>query len=94
VALQRWEPDALREHYAPSAVEVLRIADETLDAFFALPVSQFPEVLQDLVTGLDEALQSYASQIIAPCGGYYCITALDLEQWDSAYQSYHCRKLS
>jgi hypothetical protein len=60
-------------------VEVLRIADETLDAFFALPVSQFPEVLQDLVTGLDEALQSYASQIIAPCGGYYCITALDLE---------------
>jgi hypothetical protein len=79
LAWQQWEPDALREHYAPSAVEVLCIADETLDAFFALPVSQFPEVLQDLVTGLDEALQSYASQIIAPCGGYYCITALDLE---------------
>ncbi len=83
MAWQQWEPDALREHYAPSAVEVLCIADETLDAFFALPVSQFPEVLQDLVTGLDEALQSYASQIIAPCGGY-----------DSAYQSYHCKKLS
>jgi hypothetical protein len=73
--LQRWEPNALRENYAPSAVEVLRIADETLDAFFALPVSQFPEPVQELVAGLDKALQGYATQIVAPCGEYPCMIA-------------------
>lgn len=65
---ERWEPDSLKERYAPSAVELLRIVDETLDAYFALPVSQFPDLLQDLVNGIDIQLQNYATEAIGSCG--------------------------
>lgn len=66
--LQRWEPDAMKDRYAPSAVEILRMVDESLDAYFALPVSQFPDLLQELVNRLDVVLENYANQTIAPCG--------------------------
>lgn len=65
---QRWEPDAMKDRYAPSAVEILRMVDESLDAYFALPVSQFPDLLQELVNRLDVVLENYANQTIAPCG--------------------------
>lgn len=58
----------MRDHYAPSAVEILRMVDETLDAYFALPVSQFTDLLQELVNRLDVVLENYANQTIAPCG--------------------------
>jgi hypothetical protein len=61
----------LKERYAPSAVELLRIVDETLDAYFALPVSQFPDLLQDLVNGIDIQLQNYATEAIGSCGKSY-----------------------
>uniref|UniRef100_A0A0C9S5S1 TSA: Wollemia nobilis Ref_Wollemi_Transcript_18614_3809 transcribed RNA sequence n=1 Tax=Wollemia nobilis TaxID=56998 RepID=A0A0C9S5S1_9CONI len=63
-----WSSTANKEHYAPSAVEVLRIVDETLDAFFDLPVSQHPGLLPDLVAGLDRTLQRYVSQVKSGCG--------------------------
>jgi len=65
---QTWEPDSLKERYAPSAVELLRIVDETLDGYFALPVSQFSDLLQDLVNGIDIALKNYGTQAIGNCG--------------------------
>jgi hypothetical protein len=45
--------------------------DETLDAYFALPVSQFPDLLQDLVNGIDIQLQNYATEAIGSCGKSY-----------------------
>lgn len=67
--MQNWSPTSNKDHYAPSAVEVLRIMEETLDAFFAMPAAQFPELLVELVIGLDKALQHYITQAVEPCGG-------------------------
>eukprot|EP00249_Psilotum_nudum_P016936 c26066_g2_i1 orf=115-3015(-) len=68
VQREDWNPQALREHYAPSVVEVFRIVEETLDAFFALPIAEHLTLLQDLVTGIDRALHRYVSQATAGCG--------------------------
>ncbi|XP_024401007.1 protein unc-13 homolog [Physcomitrium patens] len=68
VSKESWEPNSLKERYASSAVELLRIVDEMLNTYFALPVSQFPELLQDLVNGIDNALKIYATQAIGSCG--------------------------
>lgn len=63
-----WNPRANQEGYAPSAVEVLRIIDETLDAFFNLPIPMHPALLPDLVVGLDRCLQYYTSKVKSGCG--------------------------
>ena len=44
--------------------------EESLDAFFAMPVEQFPELLEQLVAGLDRALERYVNQTVSPCGEY------------------------
>ncbi|XP_024983508.1 protein unc-13 homolog [Cynara cardunculus var. scolymus] len=63
-----WNPRANQEGYAPSAVEVLRIIDETLDAFFQLPIPMHPALLPDLIVGLDRCLQYYTSKAKSGCG--------------------------
>ncbi|XP_065848994.1 protein unc-13 homolog [Euphorbia lathyris] len=63
-----WNPKANKEQFAPSAVEVLRFVDETLDAFFLLPISMHSVLLPDLITGLDRCLQSYISKTKSGCG--------------------------
>ncbi|XP_027180617.1 protein unc-13 homolog [Coffea eugenioides] len=63
-----WNPQANQEGYAPSAVEVLRIIDETLDAFFQLPIPMHPALLPDLMMGLDRCLQYYATKAKSGCG--------------------------
>lgn len=65
---EAWSPVANKEKYAPSAVEILRIVEETLDAFFELPLSQHSDLLPDLVAGFDRALQRYISQVKSGCG--------------------------
>lgn len=66
--LQVWNPKANQEGYAPSAVEVLRILDETLDAFFQLPIPTHPALLPDLMAGLDRCLQYYVTKAKSGCG--------------------------
>ncbi|KAL4560306.1 hypothetical protein LXL04_032456 [Taraxacum kok-saghyz] len=63
-----WNPKANQEGYAPSAVEVLRILDETLDAFFNLPIPMHPALLPDLILGLDRCLQYYTTKVKSGCG--------------------------
>ncbi|KAL6542635.1 hypothetical protein OROMI_024237 [Orobanche minor] len=47
--------------------EVLRIVDETLEAFFELPIPMHPALLPDLVAGLDKCLQYYATKAKSGC---------------------------
>eukprot|EP00249_Psilotum_nudum_P017522 c26371_g1_i1 orf=242-3094(+) len=68
VQLEDWNPQALRGHHAPSVVEVFRIIEETLDAFFALPVTERSLLIQDLVAGTNQVLQQYVSQAATSCG--------------------------
>ncbi|KAF7817119.1 protein unc-13-like protein [Senna tora] len=63
-----WSPQANQEGYAPSAVEVLRILNETLDAFFQLPIPMHPALLPELMNGLDRCLQYYVSKAKSGCG--------------------------
>ncbi|KDP33727.1 hypothetical protein JCGZ_07298 [Jatropha curcas] len=63
-----WNSQANKERIAPSAVEVLRIFDETLEAFFLLPILMHQSLLPDLVTGLDRCLQNYILKTKSGCG--------------------------
>lgn len=63
-----WNPMANKESFAPSSVEVLRMADETLDAFFQLPIPMHHALLPDLMVGLDRSLQQYISKAKSGCG--------------------------
>ncbi|CAL5435578.1 unnamed protein product [Camellia sinensis] len=63
-----WNPQANQEGYAPSAVEVLRMIDETLDAYFQLPIPMHPALLPDLMAGLDRCLQYYVAKAKSGCG--------------------------
>ncbi|KAH7651345.1 Protein unc-13-like protein [Dioscorea alata] len=65
---ESWNPKANKENFAPSAVEVLRMIDETLDAFFQLPIPTHPALLPELLIGLDRSLQHYVLKAKAGCG--------------------------
>lgn len=52
-------------------MEVLRIIDETLDAFFQLPIPTHPALLPDLMAGLDRCLQYYITKAKSGCGNYF-----------------------
>ncbi|GJR20162.1 pyrophosphate--fructose 6-phosphate 1-phosphotransferase subunit alpha [Tanacetum coccineum] len=91
---QVWNPRANQEGYTPSTVEVLMIIDETLDAFFQLPIPTHPALLPDLIVGLDRCLQYYTSKAKSGCGiqqlcesTTYKIVFHDLSHslWDALY---------
>ncbi|KAK2979553.1 hypothetical protein RJ640_027417 [Escallonia rubra] len=63
-----WNPRANKDRFGPSAVEVLRIIDETLEAFFLLPIPTHTVLLPDLMSGLDRCLQHYISKAKSGCG--------------------------
>ncbi|KAJ8494058.1 hypothetical protein OPV22_015779 [Ensete ventricosum] len=65
---ENWNPGANRENCAPSATEVLRIINETLDAFFQLPIPMHAAMLPDLLIELDRSLQHYALKVKSGCG--------------------------
>ncbi|CAL9173451.1 unnamed protein product [Musa hybrid cultivar] len=64
---ENWNPGANRENCAPSATEVLRIINETLDAFFQLPIPMHAAMLPDLLIELDRSLQHYALKVKSGC---------------------------
>ncbi|KAF4398500.1 hypothetical protein G4B88_013589 [Cannabis sativa] len=66
--LEVWDPQANKEHFAPSAIEVLRIIDDTLEAFFLLPIPMHSVLVPDLMKALDRCLQHYVSKIKSGCG--------------------------
>lgn len=68
--LQAWSPRANKERFAPSAVEVLRTMDETLEAFFLLPIPMHKELIPELMSGLDRCLQNYIMKAKSGCGNY------------------------
>ncbi|XP_020252706.1 uncharacterized protein LOC109829991 [Asparagus officinalis] len=65
---EAWNPKANNEIIAPSGVDILRIVDETLDAFFQLPILMHPAELPYLLIGLDRSLQYYISKVKSDCG--------------------------
>lgn len=54
-------------------MEVLRIVDETLEAFFLLPIPMHPVLLPELIGGIDKCLQNYIIKAKSGCGGKFKI---------------------
>ncbi|KAM1046947.1 hypothetical protein TB2_025905 [Malus domestica] len=63
-----WNPKANKERLAPSAVEVLRIIDETLEAFFTLQIPMHSVLVPELMTSLDKCIQHYVLKAKSGCG--------------------------
>ncbi|KAM7259828.1 hypothetical protein ACFE04_015569 [Oxalis oulophora] len=65
---EAWNPQGNEDECASSAIELLHVIDETLDAYFQLPIPMHPLLLPDLMTGLDKCLQYYATKTKSGCG--------------------------
>lgn len=65
---ETWNPKANRQSFAPSSMEMLKMTDEVLDAFFQLPISMHSTLFPDLAAGLDRILQHYVSKAKSYCG--------------------------
>ncbi|KAK7358369.1 hypothetical protein VNO77_00296 [Canavalia gladiata] len=63
-----WNPHANKECFAPSALEVLQIIDDSLEAFFLLPIPMHAVLLPELMSGLDKSLQQYILKAKSGCG--------------------------
>ncbi|KAL6646416.1 hypothetical protein ACP70R_018024 [Stipagrostis hirtigluma subsp. patula] len=57
-----------RDSFHPSAVEMLHFVDETLDAYFQLPIPMHSTLLPDLTAGIDGCLLSNISKVISGSG--------------------------
>lgn len=69
---------ANKERVSPSVIEVLRIVDETLEAFFLLPIPMQPVLVNDLTISLDRCLQHYILKAKSGCGKSWRITFFHL----------------
>ncbi|XP_057864500.2 protein unc-13 homolog [Cryptomeria japonica] len=63
-----WSPKSAQEQYASSAVEVLAIIKDSLDAFFKFSIPNQLDSLLYLVSGLERSLQCYISNAKSGCG--------------------------
>uniref|UniRef100_A0A1J3JYC9 DUF810 domain-containing protein n=1 Tax=Noccaea caerulescens TaxID=107243 RepID=A0A1J3JYC9_NOCCA len=63
-----WNPRTNKLGIAPSSVDVLRMVDETLEAFFLLPILLHQVLLPELISGLDKCIQHYVSKAKSSCG--------------------------
>ncbi|KAJ4955665.1 hypothetical protein NE237_012448 [Protea cynaroides] len=64
---ETWNPKSKTEPYAQSAVELMRIAKETVNDFLEISNTLFDDLLQDLCDGLQFLFQDY-SNFVASCG--------------------------
>ncbi|CAI9293279.1 unnamed protein product [Lactuca saligna] len=54
-----WNPKVNQGQFGQSVVQVLRTINETLEAYFLLPIPLHAALLPDLINGLDKSLQDY-----------------------------------
>ncbi|KAK1608633.1 hypothetical protein QYE76_032306 [Lolium multiflorum] len=64
---ETWNPQANRPSFAPSSVEMLKIINEVLEAFFQLPIPTHSTLFPDLAAGLDRIIQHYVSKAKSYC---------------------------
>ncbi|XP_074268979.1 protein unc-13 homolog [Silene latifolia] len=63
-----WNVQANKERVGPSVIEIFRIVDETVDAFFLLPIPIQPTLVTELMIGLDRCIQQYVMKAKSGCG--------------------------
>eukprot|EP00271_Cylindrocystis_brebissonii_P014575 TRINITY_DN35957_c0_g1_i1.p1 TRINITY_DN35957_c0_g1~~TRINITY_DN35957_c0_g1_i1.p1 ORF type:complete len:675 (-),score=124.68 TRINITY_DN35957_c0_g1_i1:592-2391(-) len=65
---EAWDPVGKVTRHAFSAVEVFRIIEEALEAFFALSLPMRLGQLKALTSGIDNLVQLYANRVVAQLG--------------------------
>lgn len=68
--LQTWNPRSKTEPYAQSAVELMKVAKETVEEFFEIPIGVTEELVRDLSAGLERIFQDYIT-FVASCGNSF-----------------------
>lgn len=76
LCLQAWNPKLNKLGIAPSSVDVLRMVDETLEAFFLLPILLHTVLLPELTSGLDKCMQHYVAKAKSSCGMHILLLIL------------------
>ncbi|GAB2245483.1 hypothetical protein Droror1_Dr00000976 [Drosera rotundifolia] len=64
---ETWNPKSKAEPFALSAVELMKLAKETVDEFFELPIGISEDLVQDLADGLERIVREYTT-FVASCG--------------------------
>lgn len=76
--LQTWNPRSKTEPYAQSAVELMKLAKETVEEFFEIPIGVTEELVQDLAAGLEHIFQEYIT-FVSSCGNI-CVFLFSLKR--------------
>lgn len=66
-SVQTWNPKSKTEPYARSAVELMKLAKETIHDFFEIPVEITVDLAQDLADALARIFEEYTA-LVASCG--------------------------
>ncbi|GMH18876.1 hypothetical protein Nepgr_020717 [Nepenthes gracilis] len=64
---ETWNPKSKAEPFAQSAVELMKLAKETVDEFFELPIGISENLVKDLAGGLERIVRDYTT-FVASCG--------------------------
>ncbi|XWS39152.1 hypothetical protein CRYUN_Cryun18bG0025600 [Craigia yunnanensis] len=64
---ETWNPKSKTEPYAQSAVELMRLAKETVNNFFGIPIGITDDLILDLAESLEQLVQEYTT-FVASCG--------------------------
>ncbi|KAK9665770.1 hypothetical protein RND81_14G134900 [Saponaria officinalis] len=64
---ETWNPKSKAEPFAQSAMELMKIAKQTIDDFFEIPVGLSDDLVQNLADGLERVIREYSS-FVASCG--------------------------
>lgn len=64
---ETWNPKSKTEPYAQSVVELMKLAKQTVDDFFEIPIRTSDDLVHDLAGGLELLFQDYTT-FVASCG--------------------------
>ncbi|KAM7253397.1 hypothetical protein ACFE04_005173 [Oxalis oulophora] len=64
---ETWNPKSKSEPYAQSGVELIKLAEHTIDDFFKIPIGITDDLVLDLADGLEMLFRDY-STFVSSCG--------------------------
>ncbi|XP_010473856.1 PREDICTED: uncharacterized protein LOC104753280 [Camelina sativa] len=64
---ETWNPKSKSEPYAQSAGELMKLAKDTIDEFFEIPIGITEDLVHDIAEGLEQLFQEYTT-FVASCG--------------------------
>ena len=76
---ETWNPRSKTEPYAQSAVELMKLAKETVEEFFEIPIGVTEELVREIAAGLEHSFQDYIT-FVSSCGNNHILSFICLSQ--------------